>query len=44
MQERRRVLFGPDVIQDLVIDRTFYRAQVEMELRREAAAIAAEGR
>jgi predicted nucleotidyltransferase len=33
MQERRRVLFGPDVIQDLAIDRTFYRAQVEMELR-----------
>ena len=33
MQERRRVLFGPDVIQELVIDRTFYRAQVEMELR-----------
>jgi predicted nucleotidyltransferase len=33
MQERRRVLFGPDVIQDLSIDRTFYRAQVEMELR-----------
>ena len=33
MQERRRVLFGPDVIQDLVIDKVFYRAQVEMELR-----------
>jgi hypothetical protein len=33
MQERRRVLFGTDVIQDLVIDKTFYRAQVEMELR-----------
>jgi predicted nucleotidyltransferase len=33
MQERRRVLFGPDVIKDLVIDRAFYRAQVEMELR-----------
>jgi predicted nucleotidyltransferase len=33
MQERRRVLFGPDVIADLAIDRTFYRAQVEMELR-----------
>jgi predicted nucleotidyltransferase len=33
MQERRRVLFGPDVIQDLVIEKTFYRAQVEMELR-----------
>jgi len=33
MQERRRVLFGPDLIQDLAIDRKFYRAQVEMELR-----------
>lgn len=33
MQERRRVLFGPDLIQDLEIDRKFYRAQVEMELR-----------
>src|SRR5271169_5796243 len=32
MQERRRVLFGSDVIQDLVIDRKFYRGQVEMEL------------
>src|ERR1700733_15910883 len=33
MKERRRVLHGPDLIQDLAIDRTFYRAQVEMELR-----------
>jgi len=33
MKERRRVLFGPDMIQDLEIDRTFYRAKVEMELR-----------
>jgi predicted nucleotidyltransferase len=33
MKERRRVLHGPDLIQDLEIDRTFYRAQVEMELR-----------
>ena len=33
MQERRRVLFGADVIQDLVIEKSFYRAQVEMELR-----------
>lgn len=33
MQERRRVLYGSDVIESLVIDRTFYRAQVEMELR-----------
>jgi len=33
MQERRRVLFGQDVIKDLEIDKTFYRAQVEHELR-----------
>ncbi|MGI8742490.1 MAG: nucleotidyltransferase domain-containing protein [Bryobacteraceae bacterium] len=33
MQEQRRVLFGKDVIADLVIDRSFYRAQVEHELR-----------
>jgi hypothetical protein len=33
MQERHRILYGADVIKDLVIDRTFYRAQVEMELR-----------
>jgi|SRR5579872_4951286 len=33
MQERRRVLFGKDVIADLAIDRSFYRAQVEHELR-----------
>jgi hypothetical protein len=33
MQERRRLLFGRDVIEALVIDRTFYRAQVEQELR-----------
>jgi predicted nucleotidyltransferase len=33
MQERRRVLFGKDVIDGLVIDKTFYRAQVEHELR-----------
>ena len=33
MKERRRVLFGKDLIQDLVIEKTFYRAQVEMELR-----------
>jgi hypothetical protein len=31
--ERRRVLFGKDVIAGLAIDRTFYRAQVEHELR-----------
>jgi predicted nucleotidyltransferase len=33
MQERRRVLFGRDVVESLVIDKVFYRAQVEMELR-----------
>lgn len=33
MQERRRVVFGADVIADLVVDRSFYRAQVEHELR-----------
>jgi predicted nucleotidyltransferase len=33
MQERRRVLFGKDVIAGLAIDRSFYRAQVEHELR-----------
>jgi predicted nucleotidyltransferase len=33
MQERRRVLFGPDVIENLVIEKIFYRAQIEMELR-----------
>jgi hypothetical protein len=33
MKERRRVLFGKDLIEDLVIEKTFYRAQVEMELR-----------
>lgn len=33
MLERRRVLYGKDVIADLVIDTSFYRAQVEHELR-----------
>jgi len=33
MQERHRILYGPNLIEKLVIDRTFYRAQVEMELR-----------
>ena len=33
MKERRRVLFGPDLIESLVIEKSFYRAQVEMELR-----------
>jgi hypothetical protein len=33
MQHRRRVLFGRDVIDGLVIDEAFYRVQVEYELR-----------
>jgi hypothetical protein len=33
MAEGRRVLFGEDVIENLVIDKVFYRAQVEHELR-----------
>lgn len=36
MQERRRVLAGKDVIADLAIDRVFYRAQLEHELRSKA--------
>jgi predicted nucleotidyltransferase len=33
MLEQRRVLFGEDVIKGLEIERTFYRAQVEHDLR-----------
>ena len=33
MKERRRVLYGMDVVEPLVIDDSFYRAQVEHELR-----------
>ena len=33
MQERRRVLHGADLIDGLTIDRSFYRAQVEQQLR-----------
>ena len=33
MQEHRRVLFGADIVKELEIDRSFYRAQVEHELR-----------
>jgi predicted nucleotidyltransferase len=33
MQAHRRVLYGEDVIAGLVVDRSFYRAQVEHELR-----------
>ena len=33
MQEHRRVLHGTDVIESLNVDRSFYRAQVEHELR-----------
>ena len=33
MQQRRRVLFGPDPIADLTVQNTHYRTQVEHELR-----------
>ncbi len=33
IREHRRVLYGRDVIEGLVIDQSFYRAQVEHELR-----------
>ena len=33
IQEHRRILYGADVIAGLDIDRSFYRAQVERELR-----------
>jgi hypothetical protein len=33
MQERRQVLFGKDLVETLAIDKVFYRAQVEHELR-----------
>ncbi len=33
IRERHRVLYGEDVVQDLEIDKSFYRAQVEHELR-----------
>jgi hypothetical protein len=33
MQEHRRVLFGTDVIRDVTVENSFYRAQVECELR-----------
>lgn len=33
MAERRRVLFGRDVIEGLTIEKVFYRAQIEQELR-----------
>lgn len=33
MKKHRRVLYGADLIADLQIDRSFYRAQVEHELR-----------
>ena len=35
MQESRRVLYGKDVVADLPIGQTFYRAQVEYQLRAE---------
>jgi len=33
MQEHRRVLYGTDIVANLEIDRRFYRAQVEHEIR-----------
>ena len=33
IKERHRILYGEDVVADLVIDRRFYRAQVEHDLR-----------
>lgn len=33
MQEHRRILYGVDIIDGLIIDESFYRAQVEHELR-----------
>ncbi len=33
MQERRRILYGTDVIAGITVDNSFYRAQVEHELR-----------
>lgn len=33
IRERHRILFGEDVVKDLEIDDSFYRAQVEYELR-----------
>jgi predicted nucleotidyltransferase len=33
MKDRRKVLYGPDVIADVKVDGKFYRAQIEHELR-----------
>jgi predicted nucleotidyltransferase len=33
IREHHRVLYGPDLVSDLEIDRAFYRAQVEHDLR-----------
>jgi predicted nucleotidyltransferase len=33
MRERHRVLYGEDVVRDLDVDKSYYRAQVEHELR-----------
>ena len=33
MQERRQVLYGTDVVADLMVEEVFYRAQVEHDLR-----------
>jgi|SRR6185437_7496279 len=33
IREHHRILYGPDLVESLEIDRSFYRAQVECELR-----------
>jgi hypothetical protein len=33
MKDRRKVLYGPDVVADVKVDGKFYRAQIEHELR-----------
>ncbi len=33
IKERHRILYGPDLVTDLEIDESFYRAQVEYQLR-----------
>src|SRR5579863_6109814 len=33
MKDRRKVLYGPDVIAEVKVDGKFYRAQIEHELR-----------
>ena len=44
MKDRRKVLYGPDVIADVKVDAKYYRAQVEHELRAKLVSSAAAGR